>query len=300
MAFVNQLITYTLPVLPKWFVRPFAKPYVAGETPEEALKHVKNINEQGFSATIDILGEHINDRDEAQNITEQYCDLYGQIHYQSLDCNLSIKPTHLGLRISLGVAITNITKLLKEARQYNNFLRIDMENSPYTDQTFAIYTHCKRNYEHVGVVIQSYLHRSLNDIEIMSENDFNARICKGIYEEEKIIAFQDREEIKDNYLNLVKTMEANGGYAAYATHDQDLIDRLLEWIESDNIDPNRFEFQTLYGVPMDGRLEELIDKGYRVRIYVPFGPDWFDYSLRRLRENPGIARYVIKNMLKHK
>ena len=299
MSFINHLIKYTLPALPKWFARPFAKPYVAGETSEQALKHVKTINEKGFSATIDILGEHITDIDEAQKITEQYCDLYDQINHQSLDCNLSIKPTHVGLRISLNKAITNITKILDQAKKNNNFLRMDMENSVYTDHTFEIYNLCKQSYEHVGVVIQSYLHRSLKDIEIMSENNLNARICKGIYKEEKTIAFQDRKKVKENFLTLAKTMAANGAYAGYATHDQDLIDQLLQWIQSESIDPNRFEFQVLYGVPMQGRLEELIDKGYKVRVYVPFGPDWFDYSLRRLKENPAIARYVIKNMFKH-
>ena len=299
MSFINELIALSLPVLPKWFARPFAKPYVAGETSEEALKHVEIINKQGFSATIDILGEHVTDIHEAQYITEQYCGLYGQINHHSLDCNLSIKPTHLGLSISLEEALANITKLLNQARKYNSFLRLDMENSYYTDQTFEIYNYCKRNYEHVGVAIQSYLYRSLKDIEIMSDDDFNARICKGIYKEEKTIVLQDREEIKENFLTLAKTMEVNGAYAAYATHDQDLIDELLAWIESETIDPNIFEFQVLYGVPMEGRLEELIEKGYKVRIYVPFGPDWFDYSLRRLKENPDIARYVINNMFKH-
>ena len=133
----------------------------------------------------------------------------------------------------------------------------------------------------------------------MSRNGFSARICKGIYEEDKSIAFKGQQAIKENYLDLAKTLEAQGGYGAYATHDHGVIDRLLEWIEYDNIDPKRFEFQTLYGVPMDGRLQKLVDKGYKVRIYVPFGPDWFGYSLRRLSENPDIVRYVIKNMFKN-
>ena len=191
MAFFNSLITSILPILPKWFAKPFAKPYVAGETAEEALKHIKAINDQGFSATIDILGEQITDEDEAQNITEQYCKLYNQISQQFLNCNLSIKPTHVGLRISLDEAITNITNILNQAKENKNFLRLDMENSPYTDHTFEIYARCKQNYEHVGVVIQSYLRRSQEDIERLASGNFNARICKGIYQESEINAFQE-------------------------------------------------------------------------------------------------------------
>ena len=299
MSFFNRLITYTLPVLPKWFAKPFAKPYVAGETSGEALKHIKAINDKGFSATIDILGEQITDEDEAQNITEQYCKLYNQINQQSLNCNLSIKPTHVGLRISLDEAIVNITSILNQAKKNNNFLRLDMENSIYTDHTFEIYAHCKQHYEHVGVVIQSYLRRSQEDIERLASGNFNARICKGIYQESETIALQDREKIKDNFITLAKVMASKGAYAGYATHDQNLIDQLLDWINSENLSSDLFEFQVLYGVPMAGRLEELKNKGYKIRVYVPFGPDWFDYSVRRLKENPNIAGYVIKNMFKN-
>ena len=284
--------------MPKWIAKPFAKSYVAGETPDEALSKVKIINDLGFSATIDILGEHVIYKERAQSITEQYCDLYHQIDLNNLDCNISIKPTHVGLFISLDEAISNISTILKQAMKYNNFLRLDMENSIYTDQTFEIFKHCRSTYKNVGVVIQSYLHRSLEDAKQLSAVDFNARICKGIYQEAETIAFQGSEEIKKNFMTLARALSAKGAYAGYATHDQDLIDQLLAWIESENIPPDKFEFQVLYGVPMAGRLEELRDQGYKIRVYVPFGPDWFDYSLRRLKENPDIIGYVIKNMFK--
>jgi len=203
------------------------------------------------------------------------------------------------LFISLAEAMVNITSILKHAKDYNNFLRLDMENSPYTDQTFEIFKHCKSIYENVGVVVQSYLHRSLEDVKQLSAVDFNARICKGIYQEAEANAFQGSEEIKENFITLARALAAKGAYAGYATHDQDLIDQLLAWIESEKIPPDKFEFQVLYGVPMAGRLEELKNKGYKIRIYVPFGPDWFDYSVRRLKENPNIAGYVIKNMFKN-
>ena len=285
--------------MPKWITKPFARPYVAGETSEEALLQVKAINERGFSATIDILGEHVANKDKARNITSQYCDLYRLIDECQLDCNISIKPTHVGLFISLAEAMVNITSILKHAKDYNNFLRLDMENSPYTDQTFEIFKHCKSIYENVGVVVQSYLHRSLEDVKQLSAVDFNARICKGIYQEAEANAFQGSEEIKENFITLARALATKGAYAGYATHDQDLIDQLLAWIESEKIPPDKFEFQVLYGVPMAGRLEELKNKGYKIRVYVPFGPDWFDYSVRRLKENPNIAGYVIKNMFKN-
>lgn len=296
---MNSFLTSTFPLLPRWIAKLFAKPYVAGETEDEAVTHIKALNDRGFAATVDILGEHVLTTDEARDISNQYCHLYDRIFSESLDCNISIKPTHIGLNISLAEAMANTTAILKKAREHGNFLRIDMESSPFTDQTFELYDHCKKIYENVGVVVQSYLHRSLEDVERLTNESFNSRICKGIYREPDTIAFQGREEIKDNFLDLAKAMAVKGAYAGYATHDHDLLDQLLEWIESKNISRDLFEFQALYGVPMAGRLDALRDAGYKVRIYVPFGPDWFDYSIRRLKENPDIAGYVIKNMFKN-
>ena len=299
MSLMNSFLTSTFPLLPRWIAKLFAKPYVAGEIEDEAVTHIKALNDRGFAATVDILGEHVLTTDKARDITNQYCHLYDRIFSESLDCNISIKPTHIGLNISLDEAMANTTAILKKAREHGNFLRIDMENSPFTDQTFELYDHCKKIYENVGVVVQSYLHRSLKDMERLTNESFNSRICKGIYREPDTIAFQGREEIKANFLDLAKAMAVKGAYAGYATHDHDLLDQLLEWIESKNISRDLFEFQVLYGVPMSGRLDVLRNAGYKVRIYVPFGPDWFDYSIRRLKENPDIAGYVIKNMFKN-
>ncbi len=192
----------------------------------------------------------------------------------------------------------NFTTLRKKAQEHDNFLRIDMEKSPYTEQTVEIYQHCKTIYNNVGVVIQSYLHRSLDDIHHLANGKFNSRICKGIYRESESIAYQSREEIQDNFLSLAKTMVAQKAYSGYATHDQDLIDRLLDWIEIEKISKDLFEFQVLYGVPMEGRLQALLEAGYKIRVYVPYGPDWFDYSVRRLKENPKIVSYVMRNFFR--
>ncbi len=298
MSLFNSIVTSALPILPKWFAKPFARPYVAGQTEDDAITHIRTLNEKGFSATVDILGEHVLTKEEARDITAQYCHLYDRILNESLDCNISMKPTHVGLNISLAEAMSNITTILKKAQEYENFLRIDMENSPFTDQTIEIYHHCKTIYNNVGMVIQSYLHRSIDDILFLANDQFNSRICKGIYKESEYIAYQDREEIQDNFLNLAKTMATQNAYSAFATHDQELIDRLLDWITTDKVPKDLFEFQVLYGVPMNGRLEALLGAGYKVRVYVPYGPDWFDYSVRRLKENPKIISYVLKNFFR--
>ncbi len=298
MPIFDSIITSSIPHLPKWFAKPFSKPYVAGETVEKALLEIKNLNSQGFSATLDILGEHTEDIELARDITRQYCNLYEEIDKNNLDSTISVKPTHIGLSISKTEAVSNMLSILNRAKEFGNFLRIDMENSKVTDQTFDIYLECKKIYDRVGVVIQAYLYRSSNDIENFADTQFNSRICKGIYKESKTIAYQNREDIRNNFLLLAKSMAEKGSFCGYATHDQILIDRILEWIKSESISPHLFEFQALFGVPMNGRLEQLVERGYKVRIYVPFGPDWFDYSIRRLKENPDIAGYVLSNLFK--
>ena len=298
MSLFNYIITKTIPLLPKWFAKPFAKPYVAGETVDEALLTVSNINQKGFRATLDILGEHVTSSDLAYKITEQYCQLYNRIDDEQLNCTLSVKPTHIGLNISYFEALKNMKLIAKKAKELHNFLRIDMENSDFTDQTFEILKDCKKNYNDIGVALQAYLYRSIEDINKLATPNFNARICKGIYKEKPSIAYNNKHDIQKNFILMAKSMAEKGAFAGYATHDQELIDELLDWIKTEHIPSELFEFQVLYGVPMGDRLENLIKDGYKVRVYVPFGPDWFDYSIRRLKENPNIATYVLKNLLK--
>lgn len=298
MSFVNSIITYALPYMPKWFARTFAKPYVAGENIDDALSIVQDINNKGFKATIDILGEHVTEIDFAREITSQYCILYDKIEERLLDCTISIKPTHIGLYISDSEAEMNIIRIAKKAEEYGNFLRIDMESSKFTQQTFKLYENCKDIYDNVGVAIQSYLYRSQNDVVKYGNNTFNSRICKGIYKEPETIAFKNKDDIRNNFLMLAKTMASTESFCGYATHDQILIDKLLKWIREENIPSHLFEFQVLYGVPMGNRLNELTKDGFTVRVYVPFGPEWFDYSVRRLKENPNIGGYVLSNFFK--
>ena len=293
---INNLIASTVPLLPKWFARFFSSPYVAGETIEQALNHVKSLNSKGFSATLDILGEHVLDVNSARETTNDYCKLYDKINQMSLDCNLSIKPTHLGLDLSLDTTLKNFEIITCKAKKNSNFLRLDMESSLHTENTFKIFSYCENIYTNIGVAIQAYLKRSAEDIERLAKPGFNARICKGIYKESSAIAYHGPDEIRNNFLNLAKIMINKEAYTCFATHDQILIDKIIKMIKDQKVSSDKFEFQVLYGVPMGGRLEELTNNGYKVRIYVPFGSEWYEYSLRRLKENPDIAGYIIKNI----
>ena len=298
MSWVNSSIAVLMPYLPKWFARPFAKPYVAGESIESVTKIVRSINRNGFSTTLDILGEHIHTPNEANEILNQYIDLIKNISNNDLDSTISIKLTHLGLSLDKQLAKKNFTELVTVAKNYNIGITIDMENSTYTTKTLKFFKKGLEIHEDVGTVIQAYLHRSLDDLKELDSSKLNLRICKGIYSEAPEIAIQDRKKINDNFIKIAETLLLGQGYACLATHDLELIDQLEELIKKYNISKDRFEFQALYGVPMGNRLELLKDKGYKIRIYVPFGEAWFDYSIRRLKENPKIISYILTNIFK--
>ena len=297
MIIFNFLITKTLPLLPKWFAKPFASPYVAGETIEEVIQKVKNLNKKGFLTTVDILGEHIKTKSEARKITNDYCLLYDKIFDHNLDCTISVKPTHLGLDISKAEVLKNLRILTEKADKTNNFLRLDMENVPYTSETIKLYKEMFEDYNQIGIVIQAYLLRSLDDIKSLSNEKFNVRICKGIYVENPELVLNDYNDIRQNFICLVKEAINNGSYVGIATHDEFLIDNLYEWIIQNNISKNQFEFQVLHGVPMKKKLKKLMNEGNTVRVYLPYGDNWYDYSVRRLKENPKMAGYIIKNLL---
>ena len=298
MKFINSILVKLLAYFPKWMVKPFAAPYVAGVTVNETVKVVKRLNGQGYTVTMDILGEHVRSKEESYRIRDEYRNLYDVIEKEKLDSNVSLKPTHLGMEIDPQLAQDNILEILEKAKEYDNFLRIDMENSPYTDDTIAIYKECLKRYDKVGTVFQAYLHRTLDDIKKLDSDKFNFRICKGIYRESDQIAYHDKEVIREKFIEDVQFALNGKGYVAIATHDIPLIDKIEQWIIANNIPKNRFEFQVLYGVPMGKRIKQLLAKGYTVRNYVPFGEAWFDYSIRRLKENPNIMWYVLGNIFK--
>ena len=298
MSWINSSIVSMIRFMPRWSIHPFAKTYVAGESIEETVLVVKQINARGFTCTLDILGEHVQSVVKADNITQEYCNIYDTIADENMSCNISIKLTHIGLALDKNIAAENLVRILKQAKLHNNFCRIDMENSTYTEQTIELYKDYVSNFPNMGIVLQAYLKRSLEDARDLNTPGFNTRVCKGIYDEPETIALQDRIMIQDNFFQITKEILSGNGFAAIATHDISLIDRIEEWIESTEVSSDRFEFQVLYGVPMGGRLERLLDKGYTVRQYIPFGKEWFDYSLRRLKENPKILSYVLGNLFK--
>ncbi|MBC8311306.1 MAG: proline dehydrogenase family protein [Candidatus Marinimicrobia bacterium] len=298
LSILNSAIIKTTTLLPKSIVQLFAGKYVAGENHNTALNVVKSLNEQGYSATIDILGEHVETISEANQITNEYLKLYDEIAEAQLDCNISIKPSHIGLDLGENEFLRNLALLIDKAKSHDNFLRIDMESSMVTDITIKAYEIMLKSSTAVGTVFQAYLFRTLDDIKNIQNDHLNFRLCKGIYKESKDISIQDRNHINENYLKILRYSFIAKNYVGIATHDINLLKDVYVLIEELNVSPENFEFQVLYGVPMSGWLEKHLEMGYKVRVYVPFGPDWYDYSIRRLKENPNIAGYVIKNLFR--
>ena len=259
MRLMNSLLTATVPLLPRWMARPFASPYVAGETINEALQRAESVIDQGFSVTMDILGEHTLDVEYSHKITDDYCSLYNQIIEKKLDCTISLKLTHIGLAISGDLAVKNLNKVIASARLGNQGLTIDMENSPYTSQTLDIYRTALKSYENIGTVLQAYLHRSMDDLKQIISPNLRLRICKGIYLEGEKIAFQNGNQINENYIALCQTLLEGQGFAEIGTHDAQLIHHLDRWISENHIPMDRIEFQVLYGVTMGNTLENLKD-----------------------------------------
>jgi len=296
MKLINNLIIQIIPFLPKFFVKIVASPYIAGITDNEMLNNVKKLNAQGFKVAIDILGEHVQTETEAQEITDRYVSIYNEIAKRKLSANISIKLTHIGQDLGYDIVKDNLYKLIQAARKNNNFLRLDMENTPYTSETIQLYKEMFLEYQNIGIVIQAYLNRSLGDIVNLANEQFNVRVCKGIYVEEPHLVMDDYQEIRDNYIKLVKEAINKGSYVGIATHDEFLIDNICLWLEKNNVPKHRFEFQVLHGVPMRKKLKQLMDNGITVRVYLPFGDNWYDYSIRRLKENPKMAGYIIKNL----
>ena len=296
MKLINNLIIQIIPFLPKFFVKIVASPYIAGITDEEMLENVKKLNDKGFKVAIDILGEHVKTKDEATAVTNRYANLYNEITNRKLQANISIKLTHIGQDLGQNFVQNNLFKLVEAAKNNNNFLRLDMENTPYTDQTIKLYEIMKEKYDKIGIVIQSYLKRSMSDIERLADKNFNVRICKGIYVEDEELVFNDYSLIRESFIELVKKCLEKGTYVGIATHDEYLIDNIYSWIIENDISKNKYEFQVLHGVPMQKKLKKLINEGNTVRVYLPYGDNWYDYSVRRLKENPKMAGYIIKNL----
>lgn len=292
----NHFVVKVVQLLPKPVVGLFSKKYIAGETLQEAVDFVKKLNSNGIYATMDVLGESVKSKEESIHCKNEAIEVLEAIKKNNLLANLSIKPTQMGLAINEQFAYDQILEIVKKASEYNNFVRIDMEDSPYTDKTLNLYKRIYADYKNVGVVIQSYMRRSLNDVVSLNKIGTNYRLCKGIYVEPASIAYKDKQEVRDSYLKILDQIFKDGNYVGIATHDKSLIDGAYQRIKDQKIPKEKFEFQMLCGVREDLR-DKINSDGYKVRIYVPFGKDWYAYSIRRLKENPSVAGTIAKSFL---
>lgn len=295
MQLINKIIVSLVGLMPRSIVWIFSKKYIAGENLEDAVNFVKVLNGKGIYATIDVLGEAIKNKDEALEDKEKCLEVLEAIRNHNLLSNLSIKPTQMGLGIDEDFAYQQILEIVKKSKEINNFIRIDMEDSPYTDATFRLFKKLRKQYDNVGVVIQSYLKRSYNDVVELNKLDTDYRLCKGIYIEPAEIAYKDKQKIRDNFVKILEEMLRGADYTGIATHDEYLINEAYRLIKENNIPKEKFEFQMLLGVREDLR-DKINSDGYKIRIYIPFGKDWYKYSIRRLQENPQIVGHIVKNL----
>lgn len=295
----NKLIAAMLPFFPKKFVWLFSKPYIAGETVEDAIKASKDLNSKGCMVTIDILGEFIENLDEAEANKKEYIELIEQVEKENIDGNYSVKPTMFGLLLNKEVCYKHIREIVVKAVEYNNFIRVDMEDSPCTDMEIEIFRKLKAEFpKNVGLVFQAYMKRTHKDIEDLmdihtKEAPLNYRLCKGIYIEPKEIAFKKYDEINEHFLQDIEFCLKNGVYPGIATHDKPIIEGSYKLVEELKVPKEKYEFQMLYGVTPKLR-QSILDKGHRMRVYVPYGKQWFGYSTRRLKENPKMANHIMK------
>ena len=281
-------------------VRNVVNRFVAGEDLESALPKVAELAEHGITATLDELGENCESVEEAQRAVETFIRSLRTLAERSLEPNISIKLTMLGLDLGDDIALECTLRILAVARDVSGFVRIDMEGSDYVDRTMAIFEQLHDAYpDEVGIVIQSYLFRARADVERMISRNARVRLVKGAYSEPSSVAFPDMSDIDDNYLRLMYLLIKQGRYPAIATHDQSLIKAAQEFARTHDIAPERFEFQMLYGVRRDLQTS-LVKDGYRMRVYVPFGRQWFPYFMRRLGERPENVTFVLKALLSEK
>jgi proline dehydrogenase len=294
---LDRAIVRVLPAVPRPLVHKLAQRYIAGPTLEDACRVVKTANVQGKVATIDVLGEEIERDEEARAIAQEYRDVFETIDRQGLDSNVSVKLTALGLKLDHDLCRENLELVVRDAARRGNFVRIDMEDSSTTDETLRLYRELREaGHENVGVVLQAYLRRTLDDISSLADLRPSVRICKGIYIEPPELAYQGYDEVRGNFIRGLEALLDAGCYVGIATHDQWLVSEGRRIVARRRLDRGDYEFQMLLGVT-ESLGDKLIEEGHRLRIYVPFGEHWYSYSLRRLQENPKLAGYIAADTL---
>jgi proline dehydrogenase len=280
----------------------FANRFVAGETLDSALAAVRALNAKGITASLDLLGESVSNESEARQTGREYLRILDRLHEEKLDGNVSLKLTAMGLDISEDLCVAVTQSVLDRARQYGTFVRLDMESSAYTERTLRIFE--DRLYpsykENVGIVLQSYLYRTMQDVQRANQLRCRVRICKGAYQEPATVAYPEKKDVDGNYIRCMQALMLEGNYPGIATHDEKIIAEAKRFAKEKGISTDRYEFQMLYGVRRDLQ-EQLVREGYRMRVYVPFGTQWYPYLMRRLAERPAnlafITGSVVREML---
>jgi len=295
----NKLISHLLPFMPRKLVWLFSKKYIAGETLDDAIRVCHEMNRGGMMITIDLLGEFITRLDEATAYKEMYLGIVDRVEAEHINGNYSLKPTMFGLLIDEEVCYRNIREIVARAASFNNFVRVDMEDSQCTDREIHLFRRLKKEFpKNVGLVLQAYMKRTMKDIMDLKDlhsanNPLNFRLCKGIYVEPEAIAYKKYGEINEHFLKDLEYIFREGIYPGIATHDRPLVDGAYALIDKYRVPKENYEFQMLYGVTPELR-KSIVEEGHRMRVYVPFGKDWFGYSTRRLKENPKMASHIIK------
>lgn len=296
---INQFIAKMLPYFPERLVWIFSKRYISGKHISDALTESRKLNQQGVLVSVDLLGEYVTNLAEATNYKEQYIELIQRFTAEKVRGNFSVKPSMFGLLLDSEACFSNLHELAVVAEDCNSFLRIDMEDSLCTSIEIEIFRRLKTEFpKRVGLVLQAYMRRTLDDIKSLKDLNYpeaplNIRLCKGIYIEEAKLAYKGHQEIRDHYLENLRFMLENGIYVGIATHDKFLIDKSYQLIAELKVPKDKYEFQMLYGVTPQLR-KSVVEQGHNMRVYVPYGMQWFGYSTRRLKENPAMVWHIIK------
>ena len=295
MSLLDRAIVRTLPAVPRQVVRRISSRYIAGPALDDARATVARLNDEGKLATVDVLGEEITQPEEAEAVAQADLDALAAIETDGLDANVSVKLTGLGLKLDRDLCREHLDTVVRDAAARGNFVRIDMEDSSCTDDTLALYRGLREaGHDNVGLVLQAALRRTVADVRILADLRPSVRLCKGIYLEPESIAFRDYEAVRANFVAALEALLEQGCYVGVATHDEWLIGRSLELLRGHG--PDAYELQMLLGV-REERATELVRDGHRLRVYVPFGRQWYEYSLRRLQENPKVAGYVAADVV---
>ncbi len=301
----NKFVAFLLPYFPKRFIWIFSKRYIAGETLEDALAVSKSLNREGVRVTLDVLGEFIKDLDEAERNKQEYLHVIDRLVAEKIDGNFSVKPSSFGLLIDEEVCYRHIREIVAKAASYHNFVRIDMEDSSCVDREIKLYKRLHEEFPgNVGLVFQAYLKRTFQDLQDLTplhtqDAPLNFRLCKGIYVEPARIAYKAHDEINRHYLEDLEYILQKGFFVGIATHDDYLIEEAYKLLKKYKVSGDAYEFQMLYGVTPERR-RSVVRKGHAMRVYVPFGKEWFGYSTRRLKENPKMTSYIIKALFNRK